>query len=141
MVKGFWIGWITSFVIVILVSGIFGLESIPLRTLLILLTFIIFFVQPINLFIGLIVNSVLWIFVSLGVHIYTVFIGFQFGLTQGFLTLFFPVVSQVYWLISLNDYYGSTRNPFWVIIVVYCFFTVQGYSVPIFLKNSITYRL
>ena len=56
---------------------------------------------------------------GIGLHIYTVVLAFGFGIWKGILTLFLPIISEIYWFFKFTNIEGTVKNTFSMIVLVY----------------------
>jgi hypothetical protein len=50
-------------------------------------------------------------------HLYVVYIAFKHGVFSGLITLFLPVISEIYWLINLWDVNSTIRIMFFTLLI------------------------
>ncbi len=125
-----YIGLFAFLLILVVVCDILGL---PQWAGFIILVFIVFPRTRQILFLVLSSLSIITIpllyFSAIGVHIYTVVVAWQYAWWKGILSLFLPVISQVYWFVVLTIENHSVRNAYCITLLIFVFVWVYTYMI------------
>ena len=98
---------------------------------------ILFFIPPVSFIIQGIVLSPFMFILYIATHIYTVVVAWQEIWWKGVVTIFLPVISEIYWFISISKDNGSINNTYcYVIAAVAYIWIYEKFLLPFVLVST-----
>ncbi len=109
---------------------------LELPILLSALIVLLFIIPPVSFYTNLAL-SFIYMYVSIGIHLYTIIFAFAISWWKGILTIFLPGISQIYWFFAESSTKGYKNSIFCIIMLIYLFGLIVTYIFPIFISTVI----
>lgn len=114
--------FIFSSVLILLVAYIFDLRGIIWYLIIGYFNFLIFFNQSTAIYLSMFISLPILGFL---IHVYTVIFAFRESLISGIITIFTPFFSEIYWFIQNLSLYGTIKNTYCIVLILYLIIQIQ----------------